>query len=293
MVNIYSSIILVLSFLTCTNSNSSIQELYIESKTGSVIIDEIKESIIDSAGLTILDRFNTPSGFKRVKIVKGSFAEYLRNLPLKPVGSPVKKYNGEIMPYVTDDVQEAVIDIDVGEKDLQQCADAIIRLRSEYYYHNNEYEKITSTLTNGFKMNFTDWTMGNRLKIKGNKTWWEKSAQVSAKYQDLRNYLDVVFMYAGTISMVKETKQVPLDGMQIGDIFIISNAHAVVVVDMCINPTSGEKMFMLAQSFMPARDIHILKNTNKKCISPWYSTGFYNVLETPQWQFNAEDLRRY
>lgn len=60
-----------------------------------------------------------------LRLSEGSFAEYLRNLPLKPHGTKVKYYNGEEKP---NDVYVAVIDIDVGTRDLQQCADAVIRL---------------------------------------------------------------------------------------------------------------------------------------------------------------------
>jgi hypothetical protein len=44
---------------------------------------------------------------------------------------------------------------------------------------------------------------------------------------------------------------------------------------------------------MPAQDIHILKNFNDKELSPWYSEDFGSVLETPEWDFDRNSLRRY
>ncbi len=51
---------------------------------------------------------------------------------MKPAGAPVLTYTGA--PKWRQDVHVAVIDIDVGKRDLQQCADAIMRLRGEWLY---------------------------------------------------------------------------------------------------------------------------------------------------------------
>src|SRR4051812_3691569 len=80
----------------------------------------IKQDIINSSGTTILSRFNTPDGFVRVPAEGNSFASYLRNLPLKPAGSKVKYYYGGVKE---EDVYDGVVDMDIGDKDLQQCAD--------------------------------------------------------------------------------------------------------------------------------------------------------------------------
>ncbi|MBN2610182.1 MAG: hypothetical protein JXB00_01355, partial [Bacteroidales bacterium] len=53
------------------------------------------------------------------------------------------------------------------------------------------------------------------------------------------------------------------------------------------------KVFLLAQSYMPAQDIQILKNPNDKSISPWYSLDFEGDLITPEWTFKKTDLKRF
>ena len=50
---------------------------------------------------------------------------------------------------------------------------------------------------------------------------------------------------------------------------------------------------MLAQSYMPAQDIHILKNLDNTKISPWYKAANLEVLNSPEWQFNKTDLKRF
>lgn len=251
-----------------------------------------KASLINVNGMKVQERFETPDGFTRVSVDDDSFGEYLRNLPLKSHGARVRYYNGGVKLR---DVHEAVVDIDVGERDLQQCADAVIRLRAEYLYGKEQYERIHFNFTNGFNADYVTWRQGNRIAVEGNKAKWVKAAGQSNDYASFRKYLEMVFAYAGTLSLSQEMKQVPLGEMQIGDIFMkgTTPGHCAIVVDMNENKTTGEKLFMLAQSYMPAQDIHILKNPQNNVWSPWYSLNFGEKLETPEWVFNANQLMRF
>lgn len=56
----------------------------------------------------------------------------------------------------------------LAKKDLQQCADAVMRLRAEYFYDQKAYDKISFTLTNGFKVDYSEWIKGNRIVVNGN-----------------------------------------------------------------------------------------------------------------------------
>ena len=77
--------------------------------------------------------------------------------------------------------------------------------------------------------------------------------------------------------------------------FIIGGfpGHAVLIVDMCENKTTGEKLFMIQQSYMPAQEIHILKNYNDANLSPWYSLAYGNTLKTPEWSLSADALMQF
>lgn len=248
--------------------------------------------IINEEGSTVQERILPPAGFQRIEVAENSFGNYLRNLPLKPHGSKVFYYDGR---EKSRRVHEAVIDLDVGKRDLQQCADAVIRLRAEYLYHQGLYEEIHFNFTNGFSAEYYKWMEGYRIAVEGNNVRWISSTDFSNTYENFRKYLDLVFAYAGTLSLEKELKTVSIDNMEIGDVFIQggSPGHCVIVVDMAINEETKEKLFLLAQSYMPAQDIHILKNPEDEEISPWYSLNFGEVLLTPEWRFNRDDLRRF
>ena len=248
-------------------------------------------NVIDVSGSTVETRFEVPDGFKRTSVQENSFASFLRNLPLKPSGSKVKYFNGEEKDNA---VYDAVVDFDLGRRDLQQCADAIIRLRAEYFYSLGQFDNISFKLTNGFKVEYAEWMKGNRVMVDGNRTWWKKMTQPSNTASDFRSYLEFVFTYAGTLSLSKELHSKNVNDLAIGDVFIQggSPGHAIIVVDMAANE-AGKKVFLLAQSYMPAQDIQILKNFNDKKISPWYSADIQNRLETPQWTFTLDQLKAW
>lgn len=249
-------------------------------------------NLINENGNTVRKRINPPEQFERVEVEEGSFAQYLRNLPLKPHGSEVKYYNGETKSR---EVHGAVIDIDVGERDLQQCADAVIRLRAEYLYGKGLYNKIHFNFTNGFKADYFTWMQGNRIMVEGNKVYWVKMTEYSNGYAGFRRYLDMVFAYAGTLSLSKEMKKVSLDDIKIGDVFLKGEdpGHCAIVLDIAENKATKEKLFMLAQSYMPAQDIHVLKNPENSELSPWFSVNFGEILLTPEWKFYKHQLMRF
>lgn len=237
-------------------------------------------------------RFLLPEGYERIKADSNSFGGYLRKLTLKPDGTKVKYYDGDEKNKI---VYDAVVDLPIGTKDLHQCADAVMRLRAEYLYSQKQYDKIHFNFTNGFRCDYSEWMKGKRVGIDGNKTWWKQSAQPSSTYKDFWNYLEIIFSYAGSLSLSKELRSVDVADMQIGDVFILggSPGHAVIVVDMAMSPKTNKKIFMLAQSYMPAQETQILKNNNDTKLSPWYSTDFGDVLETPEWTFQRSELKRF
>ncbi|HOY07883.1 MAG TPA: DUF4846 domain-containing protein [Saprospiraceae bacterium] len=247
---------------------------------------------VSSSDSLLFQRFTPPPGFKRIPATPTSFASHLRHLPLKPPGSPVLLYDSRQKRNQTAHV--AVVDLPIGKRDLHQCADAVIRLRAEYLWKTKQYKKIHFNLTNGFRVDYDRWRKGGRVKVTGNKTEWVQTAAASDSYAVFWQYLEFVFTYAGTLSLSRELTPVAFSDMEIGDVLIQggSPGHAVIVVDMAVND-AGEKMFLLAQSYMPAQEIQILKNPANADGTPWYRTVSEGELDTPEWTFMTTDLKRF
>lgn len=246
---------------------------------------------------TIENRIFPPTGYKRTKIIDGSFSKWLRGLPLKPGHPPVYLYNGA--KKGNQYAHFAVMDINVGKKNLQQCADAVMRLRGEFLFSQQNWPAIHFNFTSGDRANFTRWAEGFRPVIKKNKVRWKKKGSKGKTYKNFMAYLDTVFMYAGSYSLSRELKPVKkINQMKIGDVFIKGGfpGHAVIVVDMAesvVPSTLNKKIFLLAQSYMPAQQIHILKNPSDPRLSPWYSIDFGSRLYTPEWVFEKNQLKRF
>jgi hypothetical protein len=261
------------------------------SKTGNDIQNvPLQSHLINKEGKTIATRFNTPAGYERIQTT--GFGQYLRELPLQPHGSEVHLYNGELKNKKG--VYEAVVKMDIGNKDLQQCADAVMRLRAEYLWHSGQADKIHFNFTNGFNAEYGKWQRGNRINVNGNKVQWAQRGSAGNDYSSFRQYMEVVFSYAGTLSLSKELQPVDMKDMQPGDVLIYggSPGHAVIVVDMAKN-RMGRKLYMLAQSYMPAQEIQVLQNPQNNEISPWYELNNEHLIQTPEWTFYPNQLKRF
>lgn len=211
---------------------------------------------------------DTPPGYARLHCATGSFGEWLRAVPLK-TNKTVYLYNGHLKKDQS--VQFAVLDMPVGTKDLQQCADAIMRLRAEFLFSKKRFSEIA------FKDNNGKWYR------------WEGTNDRVA----FERYLEKVFGWCGSASLEKQLHSVP-DSITIqpGDVFITGGfpGHAMIVADVAIND-KGKPVFLLAQSYMPAQDIHIVNNPASRPLSPWYEIN--EIIDTPEWSFLKRQLRRW
>ena len=167
-----------------------------------------------------------PDGFIRQNDPPDPFAGFLRNIALKK-DKTVYQFNG--YPKTNQLAQFAVLDMSVSNKDLQQCADAVMRLRAEYLFAAGKYDQI----------NFTD-----------NESTVYKFAPPYSR-ENFTRYLQRIFGICGSASLAKQLKPVEFSGIRSGDVLIRGGfpGHAVMVMDVAVN-AAGEKIYLLAQSYM-------------------------------------------
>jgi hypothetical protein len=123
---------------------------------------------------------------------------------------------------------------------------------------------------------------------------WLAAARPDSSRASFRRYLDAVFAFAGSSSLSRELAPVADGEPQAGDVFVQggSPGHAVIVVDTARDPVSGRRAFLLAQSYMPAQEIHVLRNPARG-EHPWYEATPGEPLATPEWRFPRDSLRRF
>jgi len=218
----------------------------------------------------------TPPGFHRIPATPHEFAGFLRRLPLKK-DRTVYLYNGR--PKQNQDAQFAVLDVPVGHEDLQQCADAVMRLRAEFLYAAGNFEAIDFYTEQGVRLNFREWAGHHH-----------GSGRAS-----FDSYLTKVFTYCSTRTLEKALTPEPFSRLAGGDVLIHggSPGHAMLVIDVA-EDAQGHRIYLLAQGYMPAQDIHIVKNPTEPALNPWYradQTG--PILETPEYTFTTNQLRTW
>ena len=238
-----------------------------------------------------------PEGYFRLEPVDG-FALYLRNLALLPNNS-VHLFNGQ--KKRNQSAQYRVIDLSVGDKDLQQCADALIRLRAEYLWSVDRFKEIRFRFTSGDPSSYLQWSRGYRPRINGNQVKFRKVATPAHSRAAFMQYLENLFTYAGTISLALDSTKVTGTPVA-GDFFLESGSpgHAVMILDSVENK-EGHRLYLLGQSYMPAQQFHVLKNPgrgepvpgNESSGPVWYDLKPATRTQTPEWVFPAYSLRRW
>jgi len=242
---------------------------------------------------SISSRINVPDGYKRIDIERGSFAHWLRNVPLKDGNPPIYLFDGD--KKLNQLANHSIIDIDIGDTDLQQCADAVIRLRAEYQYSIGFNDSIAFNFTSGDRFEYIDWLNGKTPVINGNNVNWKQVRPRENNRTTFMNYLRIVFTYAGSYSLSNELSKIDIQDLEIGDVFVEGgfSGHAMIIIDMTENIESGERIFLLAQSYMPAQNIHIVTNPVNWSLSPWFKADFNNKLYTLEWVFEKDHLMRF
>ncbi len=211
----------------------------------------------------------------------GSWQHFLQRLPVK--NTPIEDYTGN--PVSNPGKAFEIIDYDIGKRDLQQCADAIMRLRAEYLFKQKRFNEIEFHFTSGHLFTFLAYCNGIRPVVNGNQVKFIQPGQIiKPAHSALRNYLDIVYAYAGTISLAKELKKV--NRLSVGTVIIKAGSpgHCFIIIDEAVTST-GEKVYKLAEGYTPAQSIYVLRNIREPQMGAWHTIHEGKDIENSQLLF--------
>jgi hypothetical protein len=245
-------------------------------------------SFINPAGTTIETRFTLPEGYKRVPVQKNSYAYFLRRLPMLPYDAvsnnspPESQHVGALNLYPMNNML----------KEIQLC----VRLRGEYFFRREQYDKIGFSIVNFQRVFYREFVEGLMMTI-GDKSYSTKQRLGVERYSSFNGYLGFVFINSDINTTLLDVQSVFINDIMPGDMFIQSGSSggAVIVLDVAYNPSTGDRIFLLAKNHKPARVAYVLVNPKERWSgSPWYKVKTEgDKIVTPEFVFYKHDLRRF
>lgn len=230
---------------------------------------------INPEGDDLERRFAEPPRCRRVDSASGSYAAFLRTLPLKTHGTPVRDYNGNVVHWGRD--LGAVLDIDlVGAEsgaDLQQCADVAVRLFAEYHWRSDTADQLDMPLQNGQRVRWRDWRQGTRGKVVGNRHRFSRAANADDSYATFRGYLAYVMNWLGSAGVKRSAKAIDEADVGAGDLYVQNSTgnigHVSVILDRC--DTDSGSLYLVGEGFMPAQDAHVMLPSPGEGVGAWFT----------------------
>ncbi len=242
------------------------------------------------ATVSLATRFASPAPYERIAVEPGSFAAYLRGIPTRLDRATVHDYREREVWRAA-----AVIALDVGSKDLQQCADTLIRLHAEWLWSRSHFDALAYHFTSGDRSSFVEHVAGRRLAVEGPKVVKIEAAPIPRDRAALHDWLEQVFMYAGTRSLALDSEAVPLEQpIAPGDMLLRpgSPGHVIMILDVAIRP-GGDAIALIGEGSMPAQELHVLPGPLAGAWFP-FPAGEDAAVDVPGWgELHRSSLRRF
>lgn len=212
-------------------------------------------------------RLPPPDGFKRIE-TENDFGNWLRNLPLKQIDEKIETFDGKKLDqskYHFFNTHLGVVDLPIIHE-WEQCADVLLRLKSEFHFGRNEFKNIEFNFANG-----------KRKYSKNNSHF------------DLEKFLIKTYGVMGTASMKQDFEEVPgQNSLQIGDLLVQNQSggvgHVFIILDIAENE-DGKRMYLLGQGNTPAQSFHVFKFPYT--LNPWQNLDVFLIRLKQSWRGKA------
>ena len=231
--------------------------------------------------------------YRRLPVVSGSFAAWLRHLPLKSKNSPVLDYRGSVFKTANDTVIAAVVDLAVTGRRLEQCMDILVRLYADYLWQSGQTKNLCLPLPGGYRLAWGDWKRGFRPSFKGIDMHLSQSSKADSGEGAYRKYLNTVFAESHTQQFYYGYQPVPPESVAIGD-FIVKKGvkgHAVMIVDIAVN-REGDLIALIGNGDTPACQFFLINYKKDQAWIPLDFNRTYLLLPLKR-RMTWDGLRRF
>jgi len=238
---------------------------------------------VNTEGTMVVTRFMLPPGYERIPAAKSSYAYFLRHLRMLPYN------NDQLESHQVSTLNLPLID------NIQQDIHLCIRLRGEYLFSQKQYDKMAFSIVTG-RIFYVPWAKGLELEINDKQYWTQQPSGIDY-LTTFQNYLSFIFHHSDVNTILSDVYSVSIDDVMPGDMFIqtMFPSAAVVVLDVAVNSTTGDRIFLLARVHKSFQMVDVLINPKETWSgSPWYSikTGD-NKIVIPDFVFYKTNLWRF
>ena len=215
-------------------------------------------------------RIPPPEGFTRTTVEPGSFADWLRHLPVAPQDRPVTNSKHQSVMEANDPRIAAVIDLQPGAGNLLLGPAMMVRLRAEYLWAS-KYENVAFHYTSGHEALWADWAAGQRPSVQGKKVAFHKERPTDDSRDSFCSYLETLFRYTTIYSVYNDSEPASSGTIAAGDMFIVTGRQgaAALVLDVATNQ-EGHVRVLLGQGGQPAQTFHVLRAPDG---TPWFTVS--------------------
>ncbi len=239
-------------------------------------------------------RVAPPEGFSRVEVTDGSFADWLRHLPVAPSDAAVKSGCGKVVLSADDPSLAVVVCLQPHDNRLLSAVSMMVRLRAEYAWTMRRVQDVSFHLTSGQSSSWRDWAAGVRPKIDGRRVNFRKTAEPNSSRVSFCGYLETLFQFASTYSLLDDTRQASDNAVEVGDIFVRPGrpGHAMMIVDVATSDEGGKVKVLLAEGGWPAQTFHVLRGPDG---SPWIMLTRSNGVDLggARGRYRLDELRHW
>ena len=248
----------------------------------------------------LVARIEAPVGFRRAAVVPGGFADWLRHLPAAPVHTPVETAGGRIVLGADHPNLACAIRLQPNRPKLLRAANMMIRLRAEYIWATGGLDRLGFHFTSGQRAGWSAWAAGARSIRDGGRIRFADAGLVDSSRDSFCAYLETIFHHASATSLLDDTRPVPDQSVEAGDILLRPGrkGHAMMVLDIATDGR-GQVRLLLGQGGTPAQTFHVLRSDGG---SPWFpiaqsqtiglgQRGEFETTHLRRWQIRAATVR--
>lgn len=215
------------------------------------------------ANNTLLMAIREPYGYKRsTGAGMSTYMAWITNLPLRPKGSPVTKWNGQIM--IDADSVNGVIDLGIGTRN-QKDADIPLRLLLEYLKARDALYDFPIIVGNGDTVFYDKWLNGKYLKDPRMNLIYEKGTKKEHTLREFYRFQEFVMVMNENKTILRNLIPIKEKNLMPGDLFIQfdtenndSSGHASIIFEICSNE-KGERMYLAGWGGTPPHALYVAR----------------------------------